>query len=449
MLHLLALYKELKQSETNQQEPSSWAGAFYMPDIKISPLHQRMLALSLPHLFRLADASPESSVRRIDIDDVRDDGATTLDDIWYAAHVPNFQPIPAADLPTGCTLGMSWQTVVVHPAILLPWLRAQLEQGSNAVTFIQRTVRSLGEAAAAIAPACDVLINASGNGARDLVPAVGDERQRIQAIRGQTHLLRTHWDRIFMRQGSQYTYCIPRLDGTAVVGGVKGVGSDDPHVSGDQQTDIFNRVGDNLPHVFAAFPADFDVVRDNVGFRPGREGGPRVEKEVLDGAGLKVVHAYGELISFFQLSFHAVMSPTWLTWAGSRSLGQRVWLQLRTGRSRERDGGRAPLRLSKGKAMKHDERETNRRKESSTTQTQKHIDRMVFSFTFVMCEVQLSITHYAISSPFDLPLSQSSSQAPIILISINSSHRFTTKQAQQRHRQQRRRQRPRSYQQRR
>lgn len=270
-----------------------------MPDIKISPLHQRMLALSLPHLFRLADASPESSVRRIDIDDVRDDGAT-LDDIWYAAHVPDFQPIPAADLPTGCTLGMSWQTVVVHPAILLPWLRAQLEQpGANnaAVTFIQRTVRSLGEAAT-ILPACDVLINASGNGARDLVPPDGaeDEKQRIQAIRGQTHLLRTHWDRVFMRQGSQYTYCIPRLDGTAVVGGVKGVGSDDPHVSGDQQTDIFNRVGDNLPHVFAAFPADFDVVRDNVGFRPGREGGPRVEKEVLDGAGLKVVHAYGELI---------------------------------------------------------------------------------------------------------------------------------------------------------
>ncbi|KAB2579691.1 FAD dependent oxidoreductase [Lasiodiplodia theobromae] len=281
---------------------SPWAGAFYMPDIKISPLHQRMLSLSLPHLFRLADASPESSVRRIDIEDVRDDGAT-LDDIWYAAHVPNFQPIPAADLPTGCTLGMSWQTVVVHPAILLPWLRAQLEQpGPSAVTFIQRTVRSLGDAAAVVP--CDALINASGNGARDLVPAVGDERQRIQAIRGQTHLLRTHWDRIFMRQGSQYTYCIPRLDGTAVVGGVKGVGSDDPDVSGDQQTDIFNRVGDNLPHVFAAFPADFDVVRDNVGFRPGREGGPRVEKEVLEeDGGLKVVHAYGVSGSGYGYSF--------------------------------------------------------------------------------------------------------------------------------------------------
>ncbi|KAF9633831.1 putative fad dependent oxidoreductase protein [Lasiodiplodia theobromae] len=198
---------------------------------------------------------------------------------------------------------MSWQTVVVHPAILLPWLRAQLEQpGPSAVTFIQRTVRSLGDAAAVVP--CDALINASGNGARDLVPAVGDERQRIQAIRGQTHLLRTHWDRIFMRQGSQYTYCIPRLDGTAVVGGVKGVGSDDPDVSGDQQTDIFNRVGDNLPHVFAAFPADFDVVRDNVGFRPGREGGPRVEKEVLEeDGGLKVVHAYGVSGSGYGYSF--------------------------------------------------------------------------------------------------------------------------------------------------
>ena len=34
-----------------------------------------------------------------------------------------------------------------------------------------------------------------------------------------------------------------------------------------------------------------DIVKVNVGFRPGRKGGSRVECERIDG--LKIVHAYG------------------------------------------------------------------------------------------------------------------------------------------------------------
>ncbi|OJD35864.1 d-amino acid dehydrogenase [Diplodia corticola] len=311
---------------------SPWAGAFYMPDINTTPQQRRMQALTLPHLLRLADAdaassstnsinnSSSSSIRRIPIDDMRDDGAR-LADVWYAAHVPGFAAMPAAELPAGCTLGVRWQTVVLQPAVLLPWLRARLEEeggelGGRPVRFVRREVRSLEEAVGAVGAApCDVLVNAAGNGARDLLlpssstfPAGdgnGGEKAKMQPVRGQTHVVRTGWDRVFMRQGSQYTYCIPRLDGTAVVGGVKGAGADDvdPRVSEDQRTDIFGRVGDNLPHVFAAFPADFDVVRDNVGFRPGREGGPRVEREVVGDTGLKVVHAYGVSGSGYGYSF--------------------------------------------------------------------------------------------------------------------------------------------------
>lgn len=261
-----------------------------MPDLDASPSNQRMQRLALPHLFALADHHPASSVRRIPIEDVRDDARWTVDDVWYRSHVPDFSPIPAEELPSGCTLGMRWGTVVLEPGILLPWLRARLE--ADGVKFVQREVASLKEAAGE----ADVVINASGVGARELA---GDGA--VKAVRGQTHLVRTWWEKIFMRQGSQYTYCIPRLDGTAILGGVKGFGSEDPGVSEDQRTDIFNRVGDNIPHVFAAFPADFEVIRDNVGFRPGREGGPRVEKEVIDGQ--KVVHAYGVSGSGYGYSF--------------------------------------------------------------------------------------------------------------------------------------------------
>ncbi|EKG10975.1 FAD dependent oxidoreductase [Macrophomina phaseolina MS6] len=250
-----------------------------------------MQRLALPHLLTLADAHPASSVRRIPIEDVRDDdAAATVEDVWYRTHVPDFEAIPASELPPGCTIGMRWGTVVLEPGILLPWLRARLE--GDGVRFVEREVGSLKD----VGEGVDVVINATGVGAKALA---GD--QAVKAVRGQTHLVRTWWEKVFMRQGSQYTYCIPRLDGTAILGGVKGYGSEDPGVKEDQRTDIFNRVGDNIPHVFAAFPADFDVVRDNVGFRPGREGGPRVEKEVIDGQ--KIVHAYGEWFGLSLFSY--------------------------------------------------------------------------------------------------------------------------------------------------
>jgi len=36
---------------------------------------------------------------------------------------------------------------------------------------------------------------------------------------------------------------------------------------------------------------EFDVVSEQVGFRPSRDGGPRVETELIDGK--RVVHSYG------------------------------------------------------------------------------------------------------------------------------------------------------------
>lgn len=55
---------------------------------------------------------------------------------------------------------------------------------------------------------------------------------------------------------------------------------------------IFRRIHEGIP---SAFPspdaADFTVVRDIVGIRPQREGGVRLEKELIEGQ--KIIHAYG------------------------------------------------------------------------------------------------------------------------------------------------------------
>jgi glycine/D-amino acid oxidase-like deaminating enzyme len=69
----------------------------------------------------------------------------------------------------------------------------------------------------------DVLINATGFGSLTL----NDVRdQNVELIRGQTMLVKSDYDKLFMRDtGDTYTYVIPRLDGTAILGGTRHKGS--------------------------------------------------------------------------------------------------------------------------------------------------------------------------------------------------------------------------------
>jgi glycine/D-amino acid oxidase-like deaminating enzyme len=65
----------------------------------------------------------------------------------------------------------------------------------------------------------DILINATGVGSASL----RDVRdQDIQMIRGQTIVVKHRYDKVMQRDdGKNYTYAIPRLDGTVILGGVR------------------------------------------------------------------------------------------------------------------------------------------------------------------------------------------------------------------------------------
>lgn len=61
------------------------------------------------------------------------------------------------------------------------------------------------------------------------------------------------------------------------------------------------RVHTDLPHIFPPKLSDYEIVGHNVGIRPARKTGLRVEKEVLEGQ--KVVHAYGVAGGGYVFSF--------------------------------------------------------------------------------------------------------------------------------------------------
>jgi len=88
------------------------------------------------------------------------------------------------------------------------------------VQFKRMTLASLSEAQSL---GHDVLINATGFGSLTL----NDVRdQSVELIRGQTMLVKSNYDKLFMHDtGDTYTYVIPRLDGTAVLGGTRHKGS--------------------------------------------------------------------------------------------------------------------------------------------------------------------------------------------------------------------------------
>lgn len=174
---------------------------------------------------------------------------------------------------------------MVDPNVFLPWIFTTLQH--KGVSFIRRHVSSLEELKQITR--ADILVNASGLGARVLA---ADEK--VHPVRGQTMFIScrdedsTHHKQAVIYHGSHYTYAIPRKpSGGIILGGVSQASNTNTAVDFSLRPDMLRRVNEVTGNSFDWVDLDKDVVRDIVGFRPGRTGGPRVERVG------KVVHAYG------------------------------------------------------------------------------------------------------------------------------------------------------------
>ncbi|WVQ83330.1 hypothetical protein IAT38_005469 [Cryptococcus sp. DSM 104549] len=264
---------------------SPWAGAMWFGVDGSTPAQAKMQKQSFEKFWEMAETMPETSVKRMDVYDYQDAHANPDNEgLWYT-FMPNFRYLKPEEIKHGVGSGMFYTSIVVNPAVYLPWLRSQCE--SAGVTFIRQDVTSLRHASQ-LAP-CDVIVNASGNGAKFLVD-VNDET--CQMVRGQVILVKSTAKEVHIRHGENYTYVLPRGDGTAILGGIKEFHDVEPAPKEWLRRAIHERCHELLPeHVPAKFE-DLEIIRDQVGFRPEREDRVRVEKEVLP-SGIKTVHAYG------------------------------------------------------------------------------------------------------------------------------------------------------------
>jgi glycine/D-amino acid oxidase-like deaminating enzyme len=160
---------------------------------------------------------------------------------------------------------------------------------ARGVRFVRAEVASIRDAAALVP--CDMVVNASGQGARTLADV---QDTNCTTARGQTMLVKCASPAIHLRhtrRWEDYTYVIPRPDGTAIIGGCKEYGSINPHVDEELKRDIHRRAHQLVPKYIPERYEDLEIVRDLVGLRPERTGGIRTEAEVI--GGVPVVHAYG------------------------------------------------------------------------------------------------------------------------------------------------------------
>lgn len=211
----------------------------------------------------------------------------SVDDLWYKTLMPNFTAIEPQLLPSGVNSGAKYTTLCINPLLFLPWLQNELVK--KGVNFIRKQVSSFEEArqVAGVAESA-IVVNASGVGARELA-----NDNSVYPIRGQTIFVKTPFAECIMNDGKDYTYVIPRAgSGGVILGGVKSSRTD-VEVDEALKGDIFNRVNRlsegafNEEQRYMTQMEERGEVKHLVGFRPGRIGGVRVEREE------RVVHAYG------------------------------------------------------------------------------------------------------------------------------------------------------------
>ncbi|KAF9064791.1 hypothetical protein BDP27DRAFT_1298717 [Rhodocollybia butyracea] len=269
---------------------SPWAGAGWRPHNTSSEEEIVMQKTSFRYMWKLADTDPDCGLKRtksVDYFDKEWDES----EVWYKDLMPGYRRMLPSELPEGVALGSEYNTVVITPQVYLEWLHDRLT--ASHVKFVRKELGHISEVRD-IVPEVDVVVNASGVGAKYLG---GVEDHLVQESRGQTMLVRTKETTVVVRSGDLYAYSIPRLDGTAVLGGISQPGNTSTELDPTLREDILRRVRLITPP--GAYPEkveDLDIVEEFVGIRPGRIGGVRVEKEVLTIApvvGMKVVHAYG------------------------------------------------------------------------------------------------------------------------------------------------------------
>jgi D-amino-acid oxidase len=284
---------------------SMWAGAHYRPiPAGSSQLKREMeLAWQTNEIMKgIAKASPESGVQVMQgveyLEKPPPENLALKTGDVMAGIRDGFRVLAKNELPEGVTWGCVYQAYCVNVAIYCSWLLKNFQARGGKV--IQRTLKCAEDAFAIVEreglEEVKFVANCSGDN-------FGlDSKMRV--IRGQTVLVKNFYHKTVTRQMADGTWAflIPRpRGGGTIVGGSKEIGDMEEEPRPETTAKLLQNSIRYFPE-FVSRMEEFEIHKNNVGRRPWREGGLRMEAEDLPG-GRCIIHGYGAGGRGYELSW--------------------------------------------------------------------------------------------------------------------------------------------------
>ena len=275
---------------------SPWAGAHYRPVPGSTPqlkFEAEVAKRTFEVMKRIASDMPEAGVEcLLGVEYLENPPEANLllrsgDEV--AGPRDEFRVLGREKLPAGVKWGCEYGTYCVNVPVYSGWLLSRfLKNGGH---FVRRKLQDAESAFDAAKQAgvgeVQTVVNCSGtNFGRD--PA-------MKIIRGQTVLVKQQYGKTVTRQDSDgsWAFLIPRpCGGGTIVGGSKEIGDVEEKPRPETRAKLLRQAVRYFPD-FVGTADDFEIVMDSVGRRPFREGGLRLESQVVGNGDRRIIHAYG------------------------------------------------------------------------------------------------------------------------------------------------------------
>jgi D-amino-acid oxidase len=223
---------------------------------------------------------------------------------WYESLFDDFRELSKDELPTGIASGCEFGSVCINTVVYLSWLVGQCR--ANGVVFRRGELKHIAEASgwSHAGSKADFIINASALGSLRLG---GVTDQKMYPVRGQTVLVRNESPYMVAKSrhddGEEMCYVMTRAaGGGTILGGTYQRGHWESQPDPNMAFRIMSRAVEVVPELADGKGiAGLQVIRHNVGLRPARDGGVRVEREKV--GGVWIVHNYGHGGSGYQSSY--------------------------------------------------------------------------------------------------------------------------------------------------